>query len=308
VQRRVVGAERRVIGAERRVVGAERRVIGAGRRVIGAERRVIGLLRQCAAVALRDAALQRSYGVSVALGALSGALGLVGYHFIGRLVPADGSSALPPAGYFPFVCTGLMLHGMVAALLGALGGVLAREAAEGTLEPALASGAAPTALLAGGAVVPVGLALVQALVYAGAGSVLFDVAWSQAHLAVAALAIVATLVACAPIGLAGAALWLVLRRPGLVTTLTAFAFGLLGGVYFPVDLLPAPLRAIAGWVPLALGLEAFRGALLAGAGVVDCAPALLRLFLIAALTLPPSIWLLRRAWRSAREHGSLALV
>ncbi len=283
-------------------------MVGAGRRVVGAGRRVNRLLRQCTAVARRDVALQRTYGVSVALGALSGALGLLSYHFVGRLVPAGGAVALPTAGYFPFVCTGLMLHGMVAALLGALGGVLAREAADGTLEPALASGAAPTALLAGGAVVPVGLALVQALVYAAAGSLLFGVAWSQAHLALAALAATATLLACAPIGLAGAALWLRLRRPGLVTTLTAFAFGLLGGVYFPVVLLPAPLRVVARWVPLTLGLDAFRSALLEGASVGDCAPALLRLLAIAAFTLPPSVWALRRAWRSAREHGSLALV
>jgi ABC-2 type transport system permease protein len=196
---------------------------------------------------------------------------------------------------------------MVMATLSALGGALAREAAEGTLEPALASGVSPAALVGGATVVPLGLALAQSAIYAGAGSWLSGIPWSQACVATALLTLSATLLACAPVGLLGAALWLVLRRPGLVTTFAAFAFGVLGGVYFPVTLLPAPLRAVADWVPLAVGLHAFRAALLEGAGLAQAAPALARLVLVAALTFPPAALALRFAFDRARRRGSLAL-
>jgi ABC-2 type transport system permease protein len=265
------------------------------------------LARQLAAVARRDARVQRTYGISAALGLLSGGFGLFSYHFVGRLVPSGGSTALPAGGYFEFVCTGLMLHMMVMATLSALGGALAREAAEGTLEPALASGVSPAALVAGATVVPLGLAIVQALIYAGAGSWMSGIAWSQACVATALVTLTATLIACAPLGLLGAALWLVLRRPGVVTTLTAFAFGILGGVYFPVALLPEPLRAVADWVPLAVGLRAFRAALLEGAGLAQAAPAIGRLALVATVTFPPAALALRFAFDRARRRGSLTL-
>jgi ABC-2 type transport system permease protein len=268
---------------------------------------VTRLARQIAAVARRDARIQRIYGVSAALGLLSSGMGLLSYHFVGRLVPSAGGSGLPASGYFAFVCTGLMLHLMVMSTLSALGGALAREAAEGTLEPALASGVSPASLIAGAAVVPLGLALVQAGVYAGAGSWLRGIVWSQACVATALVTLAATLIACAPIGLLGAALWVVLRRPGVVTTFAAFAFGLLGGVFFPVSLLPAPLRGVAEWVPLAVGLRVFRAALLEGAGLRLAVPALGRLALVFALTFPPAAAALHLALDRARRRGSLAL-
>jgi ABC-2 type transport system permease protein len=271
------------------------------------ERRVTRLARQVAAVACRDARVQRTYGVSAGLGLLSSSMGLFSYHFVGLLVPRAGASGLPASGYFAFVCTGLMLHLTVMSTLSSLGGALAREAAEGTLEPALAGGVSPASLIAGATVVPLGLALVQAAVYAGAGSWMSGIVWSQACVATALVTLAATLIACAPVGLLGAALWLVLRRPGVVTTLAAFAFGILGGVYFPVSLLPAPLRAVADWVPLAVGLRVFRAALLEGAGLRLAVPALGRLALVSALTFPPAALTLRLALDRARRRGSLAL-
>jgi ABC-2 type transport system permease protein len=265
------------------------------------------LVQQLAAVARRDARIQRTYGISAALGLLSGALGLFSYHFVGRLVAPTPGSGLPASGYFAFVCTGLMLHLMVMSTLSTLGGALAREAAEGTLEPALACGVSPAALIAGATLVPLGLALVQAMLYAGAASWVSGIAWSQACVVTALVTLAATLVACAPLGLLGAALWLVLRRPGVVTTLAAFAFGILGGVYFPVTLLPWPLRGVADWVPLAVGLRAFREALLEGAGLALAAPALGRLALVALLTFPPAALALRFALVRARRRGSLTL-
>ena len=265
------------------------------------------LARQLAAVARRDARIQRTYGVSAVLGLLSSGLGLLTYHFVGRLVGPATGTGLPPNGYFAFVCTGLMLHMMVMATLSALGSALAREAAEGTLEPALASGVSPAALIAGAALVPLGLSLLQAMVCAGAGSWISGIAWSQGCVATAFVTLAATLVASAPLGLLGAALWLVLRRPGVVTTLAAFAFGILGGVYFPVTLLPSPLRGVADWVPLAVGLRAFRAALLDGAGLTLAAPALGRLALVSLLTFPPAALALRFALDRARRRGTLTL-
>ena len=101
-------------------------------------------------------------------------------------------------------------------------------------------------------------------------------------------------------------LWL--RRAGFVTTAALFAFGVVGGIYFPVELLPGPVAAIAAWVPFTLGLDAVRAAVLEGAGWHETSLALLRLSVAAGLTLPPSLLLLRAATGRALRRGTLALV
>lgn len=263
---------------------------------------------QCLAIGRRDLALQRTYGLSGCLGIAAGLLGLVSYHFIGRLVGPGAAQTLPGGTYFAFVWSGVMVQMLVAATLGALGGALAREAAEGTLETGLAIGASPIALVLGAACTPALLATAQIALHLAAGVLLFDLDLAAARPGPLLVALLATVVACAPIGLLGAALWLVTRRAGLVTTAALFAFGIVGGVYFPVTLLPEPLALAARWVPLTVGLEAVRGALLEGVGWHGMSDALLRLALVAALGLPPSAALLLASIRRAEHRGSLALV
>ena len=263
-------------------------------------------LSRCASVAARDLALRRSYRASMALGMLSGVLGLLSYHFIGRLMAPD--APVGRQGYFAFVCVGLMVQGVVAASLGGLGSGLAREANEGTLEPALLSGAGPGALVTGAAITPALLALGQAGLYAAAGVWGLGLDLGGARPGPAAVALLLTVLACAPVGLLGAAAWLVVRRPGAVTTLALFAFGLLGGVYFPAGLLPEPLAALSGLVPVTPGLTAIRAALLEGAGFREIAPALLRLAALAAVAVPVGVAVLHAAVGHARRRGTLCHV
>jgi ABC-2 type transport system permease protein len=227
---------------------------------------MIRFLRQCCAIGRRDLALQRSYGLSALIGVVASALGLASYHFIGRLVGAEHAAELAGGTYFAFVWTGIMAQLVIAATLGSLGSALARESAEGTLEPELAAGASPIALVVGATCAPALLALVQVTMHAAVGALLFDLELGRGRPGPMAAAMCATVVACAPIGFLGATVWLLIRRAGLVTTAALFAFGVVGGVYFPVTLLPAPLATLAQWVPLTVGLDASRAALLEGAG------------------------------------------
>lgn len=263
--------------------------------------------RQILAFGRRDLALERNAAPSLALGLGSGVLGLLAYHYVGRLVSDAPPAPLAGGGYFPFVCTGLMVQLVTVAFLGAIGGGLAREAAEGTLEAALASSASPAALVIGRSLMPTALAGLQAGLYGTVGAVALGLDLSGANLPVAGLALATTLVGCAPFGLLGAAAWLEVRRPGLVTTLVGLGFGLVGGVYFPLALLPEPVARAAAWIPLAAGLEAVRASLLEGAGLVQVAAPLGRAALSALLGLPLGLALLGWDLARARRRGTLAL-
>ena len=269
---------------------------------------MIRFAQQCLAIGSRDLSIQRTYGLSALLAACWASLGLIAYYFIGRLVDPGAGMHLAGGSYFAFVWSGISVQLLVAACMGALGGALAREAAEGTLETALMAGAPLLALVVGGALAPLLLAAAQLAIHAGVGVALFELDFTAARIAPACAALLATVVSCAPIGLLGAAIWLRLRRAGIVTTAALFAFGVVGGIYFPVELLPAPLPKIASWIPFTIGLEAVRGALLEGAGWRETLPALARLLVLTAVALPISLLALHRCLERAQRTGRLALV
>lgn len=266
------------------------------------------ILSQALAVGRRDLALQRTYGLSLMLGLVSSALALLSHHFVSRWVGAAPAPGLESADYFTFVSTGLALQLVVTAGLAAIGSALAREAHEGTLEVGLAAGLSPAALLLGSPLAPCALALAQAAIALAAGSAVSTLSLARADAWAAIAVLAATLLACAPIGVLGAAVWLLAKRSGIVTTLTAFAFAFLGGVYFPVEILPAPVARVADAVPLTIGLRGFRAALLGHAGVAELIHTLACLLAQAAIGLLVASLVLRFALGRARARGSLALV
>jgi ABC-type polysaccharide/polyol phosphate export permease len=68
------------------------------------------------------------------------------------------------------------------------------------------------------------------------------------------------------LGLLGAAAMLTFRRGGGAVMIGATILGLLSGAYFPLDLLPGWLEAVASVNPVAIAIDSVRQALLSGDG------------------------------------------
>ncbi|HLX87111.1 MAG TPA: ABC transporter permease, partial [Acidimicrobiales bacterium] len=88
-----------------------------------------------------------------------------------------------------------------------------------------------------------------------------------------------------------------------LTALVGSGLSLVGGVYYPVQLLPHGLRAVADLLPFTWALDALRASLLQGQ------EPLARLGLlagVAAVALPASLGLFSAALRRARRLGTLA--
>jgi ABC-2 type transport system permease protein len=79
----------------------------------------------------------------------------------------------------------------------------------------------------------------------------------------------------------------------------------LGGVYYPVDVLPAWLQLLARFFPLTYSLEALRRALLVGDSLADLARDVGVLGVFSATLLPIGLLAFRFAVRKAKRDGSL---
>ncbi|WP_139977462.1 ABC transporter permease [Nocardioides litoris] len=258
-----------------------------------------------AAFVRRDWTVARSYRLSFAMETF-GALVLLFVVFqVGKLVdqvPQPASDDLD-RGFFPFVVVGSAVLAITQAGLSSFTTKMREEQTTGTLEVVLATPNSPSVMILASGVYQQLQSLVQAsLLVLVAMLVGLRISGSPA----AALATVAGLAGLvlvfASLGVLVAAFTIVFKRGNALGGLITAMLGLLGGVYFPVELLPGPLRLLAGALPFTWGVDALRASLLFGR--VEWAN-LVGVLTAAAVLLPLSLWLFRAAVDAARRDGSL---
>jgi ABC-2 type transport system permease protein len=82
-------------------------------------------------------------------------------------------------------------------------------------------------------------------------------------------------------------------------------FPIVGGAYFPIDMMPASMQKIALVNPITYCLDALRMMMLQGYSVVTIAKPLATLLGIVAIFLPVSLGLFAAAVRKGRREGTL---
>lgn len=259
-----------------------------------------------AAFVRRDWRIARSYRLQFLLDLASIPLALGLFYFLSRLVDPQALPADPDLrqGYFSFAAVGLVVFRMVQTALSSFTTKLRAEQTTGTFEALLASPVSPT-------VVVLGIAAFDLLRALAGGAVTLLVAVMlglRLELSVGTLiglgvGLPALLATFAAVGVLVAAFAAVFKQVNALLGLVTAALALLAGVYFPIEVLPGPLLAVADLLPFTWGVDVMRAALLRGDLAAD------RLALLvgfAATSLPLSLWLFRRSVDRARRQGTLA--
>jgi ABC-2 type transport system permease protein len=177
---------------------------------------------------------------------------------------------------------------------------------EGTLEAVLS-----TAAPAGHVVVAAGLydalaGLGRLAIYLGAGALVFGVDFGRANLVGVALTSVLALAAFLGLGVLGGALTMVLRRTDPISALSWLGAATLGGVFYPVSVLPGWIRPFADLLPIGPALTALRGALFEGHSAAALTRPLFTLAIFVSVVWPLAAIAFAYALRRVREDGSLA--
>ena len=105
-----------------------------------------------------------------------------------------------------------------------------------------------------------------------------------------------------PLGMLAAAATVVFKRGGTIVGVAIFAMTLVGGAFFPIDVLPTVLQAIGSVMPTRFAFDGLRGALYGGSWATDA----LVLAAMGVVGIPLALWVFSRALEQAKRHGSLA--
>lgn len=257
------------------------------------------------ALARRDARIELSYHFQLVLRVFTLGISVVMFFYLDRLVGSSPALAGYEGSYFEFVLIGLVVTGFAMTCVNTFGKSIMGAQNDGTFEILLATTAPLSTLMAGTLVVPLALALVDAIVVLGLGWLLSGDTFRFLAVLTAIPLLLLTLGTFCAVGILSASVIVLTKRGDPFSALTLQASSLLAGALFPVALLPVALQALAKLVPAYWGLQGLREALLNDAGLADVVTELAVLTAFNVVLLPAAMWLLSRALRVARVTGTL---
>jgi ABC-2 type transport system permease protein len=261
-------------------------------------------LTAISALVRRDFSVTRSYRLSFALEAVYGVLGLVLYYFISQTFEDAGATELGEApSYFAFAAVGLVVGTVIVATTTSVGIRMREEQTTGTLEALATTPVGPMELSAGLVGFPFLFASVQAAFYLAVASIFLGLDVSNTSWPGLAVVLFFSGLALAPIGILAGAAVLVFKRGQVIAGAIVYLMTLLGGMLFPVTVLPEPLQPLSKLVPLLYAFDGARDALFAGSGWETDA-AVLALWALALW--PIALFVFDRAGAYARRAGSLS--
>ncbi|MBW3557094.1 MAG: ABC transporter permease [Actinobacteria bacterium] len=253
----------------------------------------------------RDWKIARSYRLQFLLDVAVVPLALALFYFLSELVepsrlPADADLS---KGYFSYAAVGLVVLRMVQTALSSFATKLRTEQVSGTFETLLASPVAPSAVVLGSAT----FELLRALTGGGVTLLVASLFGLRLELGVGSIiglvvGLPALVVTFAAVGVVVASFAVVVKQVTALIGLVTAALGLLAGAYFPIELLPDPLRTVANLLPFTWGVDVLRAALLRGELATGRLAALVG---FAVVSLPLSLWFFRLCVDRARRGGTL---
>lgn len=254
----------------------------------------------------RNFLIEASYRFSFFLKIFSAFFDLIIFFFISRLIGSlPESASLAGLRYFDFVIIGLACSPFFAIGLSGFSYDLRQEGLMGTLAPLMTT---PISFQALACCIYIGRFLMAALdlfVLLTIGVLLFKVPLHAAGLPLALLVLGLATLSFVGLGILSASFTLVYKRGDPVNQVLSAASDLLGGVYFPVHIMPAGLQILSRLMPTPYALHGLRATLLQGAGWNDVKGDLLALAFFTFAFLGLGLSALHWASSKVRKEGTL---
>jgi len=232
---------------------------------------------------------------------------VVMFYFIARLFGASASPYLAAYGgeYFPFVLIGIAFTRYLNVALTTFVDTVRDGQETGTVEVMLITPTRYLAILVYSSLWDYLYVTYEVALYLVIGIFGFGLQVGSADLLSTLVILLLTICAFSSFGILSAAFVLVFKRGDPVSFLFGTLSTLLGGVYYPVTVLPEWLQKFSNLLPLTYALRAMRHAILQGTPLSELGLDLWALTGFALFGIPISLFLFQRALNRAKREGTL---
>jgi ABC-2 type transport system permease protein len=229
------------------------------------------------------------------------------YYFLAKLINPALSKDLAPYGgnYFPFVIIGTAFSGYLEVGLDSFSNAIREAQLMGTLEAVLVTRTRFTLILLYQALWNFLFASLHVVVYMGFAFVMFGAQMAHPNWLAAIVILLLTILAFSSLGILSGSFILVFKKGTPVNWLISNFSRLLGGVYYPITILPLWCQKFAAFLPITYSLEGIRLALIRGQSLMDLRTQVIALVLFDIILFPASIVCFNAAFEKARRDGTL---
>jgi ABC-2 type transport system permease protein len=263
--------------------------------------------RKLALLFRRDFAVARSYRAAFLIEIFQALLGSASFYFLSRFVESPKlERSLPPGtSYFSFALVGIAFFDYLSMAITTFDESLQEARQNGTLENLLVTQTSLPVILAGSCLYPFVLLSLHTAIYIGWGAVLFGFPLQGANWLGASLVLGASVLAFSGLGILSASYLLIFKRGNPVNWAFLGLSSVVGGMMYPISVLPVWLQRVARLIPVTYSLEGMRAAILAHASIRELLPSIAGLLLFAVLLLPISFAIFSWALRRTKITGTL---
>jgi ABC-2 type transport system permease protein len=264
-------------------------------------------LRKLVMLFRRDLAVARSYRAAFILEFFYALFAAASFYFLSKFIDSPELQRSLPQGttYFSFVLVGVAFFDYLSVALHTFDESLQSARQNGTLENLLVTQTSLPLILAGSSLYPFVLLSLRTTIYLGCGAALFGFPLRGANWLGALCILAASVLAFSGLGILSASYLLVFKRGNPVNWAVLGVSSVVGGMMYPVSVLPVWLQYLARLVPVTYSLEGMRAALLGHASMSELWPSLAALLTFAAILLPASFLAFSWAVRRTKITGTL---
>jgi ABC-2 type transport system permease protein len=230
------------------------------------------------------------------------------FFFINKLFGGKFSESLLMYGsdYFSYVLVGIAFFSYLGSSLSGIAQRIRGEQLMGTFEFLLSTPLSPVRLLFYISIWNCLFASLNVFVYLLIGSLIFGLDFSRANIISISVVLILTIVSFSSLGIMASAFITYFKRGNPITWVMSTAFGLLGGVYFPIDVLPQSLKKISYLLPITYSIKSLELAIHKGYTLKDLSFEILLLLIFCIVFLPISIFFFRLAIHKVKKDGTLS--
>ena len=265
-------------------------------------------ISKCLAFFKRDLTSELSYKFSFFLQFFGIFISILIFFFLSKLFTGNEIPHLKPYGgnYFNFVLIGLAFSNYLNVAVRSLAKNIREAQMMGTLEALLVTPTEIPTIILGSSLYSYFFTSFQVLIYLLLGGLLFGVDFGSANYPAAFLILLLTITSLSSVGILSASFIMIFKKGDPITWIFSAGSILLGGVYYPIQVLPVWLKNLSYLLPITHSLEGMRLALLQGHSVQQLSGNIIALVIFSILLIPLSLLVFKKAVNKAKIDGSLS--
>lgn len=229
------------------------------------------------------------------------------FFMISQMIGTEKLPALANYGnnYFTFLIIGIALTDYFTISTSSFASEIRRAQVVGTLESLLVTPTSIITILLSSFIYNLLFTSLRIFFYLFIGITLFHANITFSNIPAIFLSSLLVLLPFIGIGLLSASFIIVLKQGSPISLLVSTSSGLLGGVFYPTQVLPDWIEPVSKLLPITHGLEAMRQILINGAGLNEVAQQLLILIIFSVFFMFCGVMSILIAIRIAKKEGSL---